>query len=592
MQFTLAGHRTSAEAAWRLIGDTDYLNRRAGNGAIKMLGVDESTGIGTGQVEGPLGVPISFRECDVSWVVGRFFRQERVYDAPGQPRSRYEARLEPDGDGVIPHITLSLLGDSPLLTPLLAVQTRKIHNAWRTLFESLPGPGQSALPTVIRSLAGPAADAFVRWEAEAASPVIAQMRSLFTTGQPLELQEIRPFQLADRWEMDREQVLVSMLRGVRAGALEMVWSVRCPKCRGQTASPALLSDLPDHSTCSACKITVATDLGQHVEVVFAAHPGLVDRVEGRFCTMFPALAPEPLAVLSLAAGQRETVGVWMRPGAWRIGAIGPDPDTPVLSDGEAKSAALRWSVGEGTTPHRVLPGEVEMVLNNTLPTAVRVQLIAAEPPEDRVPASLITTLPDFRRQMGHQVLRRDLRVGVRSVALLFTDLTASTAMYEEVGDAAAFSVVRDHFELLKDAVESSGGVVVKTIGDAIMAAFHTPERALNAALKMQRAFIGWRDGLGLRQAPALRVGLHVGPALVVHSDTAGLDYFGRTVNIAARAQGAAAGDEIVWTDDVQRDAGVARRIAEEGLQPALAEVALKGLHGLVAVWRCGVILPV
>ena len=493
------------------------------------ISVDEATGFGPGQVEGPMGVPIGFRETDISWVVGHFFRQERTYDAPGHPRTRYEARLEPDGD------------------------------------------------------------AFDRWEAESPSPVIAPVRALFTSAQPLELQQIRPFQLADRWEMDREQVLVAMLRGVRAGALEMVWSVRCPKCRGQTAAPALLSDLPDHSTCTACKITVATDLGLHVEVLFAAHPGLVDRLEGRFCTIFPALAPDPVAVLTLAPGYHDTTGVWLRPGAWRIGAIGPAADTPVEADAGASESRLAWRVGEGAAPRRVRSGELALELSNAGAASVRVQLIPTEPPDDRVPASLLTTLPDFRRQMGHQVLRRDLRVGVRAVTLLFTDLTASTAMYEEVGDAAAFSVVRDHFELLKTAVEDAGGVVVKTIGDAIMAAFHTPERGLHAALAMQAAFIAWRDGLGLAQAPALKVGLHAGPALVVHSDTAGLDYFGRTVNIAARAQGAAAADEIVWTDDVQRDAGIRRLLAERGLKPVPAEVALKGLVGLAALWRLGVI---
>lgn len=585
MRFALDGHRTTLEAAWRLVGDTDYLNRSAGNGALRGLGMDEASGTVTGLMEGPLGLPISFRDLDVSWVKGRFFRQERMYVAPGSPRSRYEARLEPDGDGVIPHISLSLAGDSALMSPILAVSARKIQSAWRALLDALPGTEGGGPAPIARGLRGPAADAFDRWEALAASPVIAQVRALFSSGQPLELQQIRPFQRADRWGMDREAVLVAMLHGVRAGALELVWSVRCPRCRGQTAAPTVLSDLPDHSTCPACKITMATDLGDHVEVIFAAHPGLVSRVEGRFCTMFPALSPDPVALLTLAPGQRETTGIWLPPGAWRIGALGLEADSPVAAEPDAPELRLAWTVGVDEPPRRVRAGEVALDVRNDRAAPVRVQLIGAEPPEDRVPASLLTTLPDFRRQMGHQVLRRDLRVAVRAVTLLFTDLTASTAMYEEVGDAAAFSVVRDHFELLKTAVEDSGGVVVKTIGDAIMAAFFVPERALRAALAMQVAFAAWRDGLGLAAPPGLRVGLHAGPALVVHSDTAGLDYFGRTVNIAARAQGVAEGDEIVWTEEVQRDAGVQRLLAARGLRPIPAEVALKGLHGLARLWR-------
>src|SRR5436853_609704 len=71
---------------------------------------------------------------------------------------------------------------------------------------------------------------------------------------------------------------------------------------------------------------------------------------------------------------------------------------------------------------------------------------------------------------------------VARVALLFSDLTGSTALYARVGDAVAFRLVQDHFDLLSGIIEAEGGVVVKTIGDAVMAAFPDEGAAVRAAL--------------------------------------------------------------------------------------------------------------
>ena len=70
------------------------------------------------------------------------------------------------------------------------------------------------------------------------------------------------------------------------------------------------------------------------------------------------------------------------------------------------------------------------------------------------------------------------RFKITSLTILFTDLRGSTALYDRVGDLAAFDLVRSHFGELIAAVAAEGGAVVKTIGDAVMATFTTPDRAL------------------------------------------------------------------------------------------------------------------
>jgi class 3 adenylate cyclase len=139
------------------------------------------------------------------------------------------------------------------------------------------------------------------------------------------------------------------------------------------------------------------------------------------------------------------------------------------------------------------------------------------------------------------------------LTFLFTDLQDSTLMYERVGDATAYDLVRVHFKILESATRDHGGVIVKTIGDAIMARFRDPAAAVRTAIEM-RDRIERLAAQGTAQL-VLRIGLHRGPAIAV-SVRDHIDYFGQTVNAAARIQAAAAPGEIVLSDDVFRGVGV------------------------------------
>jgi class 3 adenylate cyclase len=138
---------------------------------------------------------------------------------------------------------------------------------------------------------------------------------------------------------------------------------------------------------------------------------------------------------------------------------------------------------------------------------------------------------------------------VARVALLFSDLSASTALYSRVGDAPAFRLVQDHFELLRAKIAEEEGVVVKTIGDAVMAAFQDEAAAVRTAVAMQACWDGFRVNRPDAVDTMLKIGVHAGPAYVVTANGA-LDYFGQTVNVAARLQGAAHEREIVVTEEL------------------------------------------
>jgi class 3 adenylate cyclase len=185
--------------------------------------------------------------------------------------------------------------------------------------------------------------------------------------------------------------------------------------------------------------------------------------------------------------------------------------------------------------------------------------------------------PLFQQRFGDQVLSAEESLQVRHVVLLFTDIRGSTALYERLGDAQAYNLVREHFKVLFQAIEAQGGVVVKTIGDAVMASFRRPAAALEAALTVQGA-IGELKVPGTDEAVVVKMGLHAGPALAVTLNGR-FDYFGQSVNRAARIQGLARDQEIDFSEAVFQDPSCRRMLAGRKAAVRRFRATLKGIEG-------------
>ncbi|MFD3164604.1 adenylate/guanylate cyclase domain-containing protein [Herpetosiphon sp. NSE202] len=167
---------------------------------------------------------------------------------------------------------------------------------------------------------------------------------------------------------------------------------------------------------------------------------------------------------------------------------------------------------------------------------------------------------------------------IKWAALMFTDLGGSTALYARKGDPRAYSLVREHFNILFNVVNQAGGAVVKTIGDAIMAVFVDGAAAVKAgqnALIAIEAFNRERE-LADDERLTLKVGVHAGPTLAVTLNDR-LDYFGTTVNAAARVQSSANYAELVVTQQVLEAPGVAEILPADLANETLI---LRGLDDL------------
>jgi class 3 adenylate cyclase len=167
---------------------------------------------------------------------------------------------------------------------------------------------------------------------------------------------------------------------------------------------------------------------------------------------------------------------------------------------------------------------------------------------------------------------------ITSLTFLFTDLKGSTALYESVGDIVAYDLVREHFRVLQEIVASEAGAVVKTIGDAVMATFPTPDRALAAALRMRDSVHNLKNDL------LIKIGIHEGPCLAVTVNDR-LDYFGQTVNIAARVQSLADSRAIIATKSVVKNPQVSQMLEASKLKLTEQDTALRGVGDKVTVYQ-------
>ena len=158
-------------------------------------------------------------------------------------------------------------------------------------------------------------------------------------------------------------------------------------------------------------------------------------------------------------------------------------------------------------------------------------------------------MQDFRDLFSSEVLAPRQQLAVSHIAFLFSDLKGSTQLYEGIGDAAAYSRVNRHFDFIRQAVGHGGGSVIKTMGDGVMCAFYRLDDALATAIMLQAQVGSWCREQGIDPPLALKVGVHHGPAIAMTANDH-LDYFGRTVNLAARVADQSRGGDVVVRQDV------------------------------------------
>jgi len=194
----------------------------------------------------------------------------------------------------------------------------------------------------------------------------------------------------------------------------------------------------------------------------------------------------------------------------------------------------------------------------------------------------------YRELMGGETLISDQSLKIMKVTVMFTDIKSSTQMYTDLGDAKAFALVREHFHILFDTIKEFGGVPVKTIGDAVMGAFVNQKDAVDATLEAQKRLIKHYEVKPAADRIEVKIGVHTGPALIVTLNNK-LDYFGSTINMAARIQAAAHPNEVVISEELYNDKEIQRSILAVTKTVRRQHTTFKGLDGEYNVYHIPVL---
>ncbi len=384
-----------------------------------------------------------------------------------------------------------------------------------------------------------------------------------------DLKRLRPLALARNWDVQAEAAVELCVAAQRTGMLDMRWSILCPRCRGAKSQTADLYELPKGVHCESCNIDFEREFSKNVELVFSPAGWLRDLPDGEFCMMGAASTPHVKLQLQVGPGSVVSELLRLPAGGYRLRTVEAGGQCDVDCDGTAfpEVIARRGTVEAGPMAE---PGTVTLRNESDRPLNIVIEERAWT--ADALTGPRVIAMQVFRDLCPEQLLRPGDDVAIGQIAIMFTDLKGSTALYANLGDSTAYGLVRDHFAFLVDRVRSHDGVLVKTMGDAVMAAFEDPANAVRAALSIQREIAAF-NAEHETAAIIVKLGLHQGSCIAV--TTGGfLDYFGTVVNIAARLQGESRGGDMVLSADIVADPVVARVLADAELQPESAV-----LHG-------------
>lgn len=449
--------------------------------------------------------------------------------------------------------------------------------------------------------------------------VISRLESFIRTGDDYSLFRVNPLAYAKEKGLEEREGIDLFLYAAIHGIFQMNWNLLCPGCTSVVESFTSLRNLDCHYHCEICNVDFEASLDDYIQISFTVSPDVRPIVFHN---------PETLADLDSIMKYR-----FAREGITKIdGAKWIEKTLPlvkffsVLNPGGKTSFTVRISGGFIIINELLnhlgvglkvgdLSGKDNAKIGITIGTASIETSDAALSAGERVfefhniseKKCLITVMnlpPDyaesfamefspflsgkrlftsqtFRDLFHHEIVKGTDSLGVKNIAILFTDLKGSTSLYGRIGDLKAYSLVRQHFDILGGVVASNSGAIVKTIGDAVMASFMNPLQAVKAAMEMRREVEGMNALLGGKDI-ILKIGIHSGASIVVNLNDR-LDYFGQTVNIAARVQHLASANEIFLTSDVYAYPGVKDVISGERVEASMAKV--KGVRDELNVYK-------
>ena len=580
------------EKVWSIISNSNQINALIGSDPVAYRFVPQVNG--GAEVEGTsrlLGRSLKYFELPFNWNLPVFGGVERFVSQGwfNYFSFFFEVQPGPKGGSLV-KLRISL--DAGILSPFASLIAKILLSK---LVQVYLAQDQQISP--LKKIA--AQDAFLRpikeWQAQidhlaqtwaslAPGSVIPKKAAEWLFLLPDErVARMRPYEMAAYYDLDKLEVLRFFLSATQQGFLNLDWDILCPRCRGPKGSTSSLSGLNTGYHCDTCQIDYDTLFDQNVEVTFSPTEKLRVYSEAIFCIGGPSNTPHVWCQYSLDPGQEAEYQVNLPSGEYHLSS---ESDRHLQGFSWSKTGEgvplIEWDLSQPPPKLESLSGAfLKIRVTNPTLDFSSFKIDSREWLEYATKASTLANLQDFRDRFSSQVLRPGIHMGISNMVILFTDLKDSTQMYDKNGDASAFSVVQEHFEILTEVLRQNNGAMVKTIGDAIMAGFDKPIDAVKASFAFLEEIERWNKTHPDQEPVVLKIGFHQGPCIALNLNDR-LDYFGGTVNKAARIQGLSQCNDLVFSQSITQDPQVSQYLESQkaknaGLKINQFEADLKGL---------------
>jgi class 3 adenylate cyclase len=579
--------KASPEKLWPFVADTNRFNRDTNVPEVEVDRPTRRLRNARRKVRlSVFGMPVEWEEQPFEWVRPSRFGVVRTYSKGPVAELKALAVLSAKNDGgtrltyeawVTPK---SLLGLAIIPLQIGLIASRRFRKAFRKYDElaSIEASPAEMQPAAELSNAASSRLATIRDRllADATDEAVANRLIEFVQqADDFALTRIKPYELADDWEVERRVVLETCLHATRVGLLDLQWDLLCPLCRGPQESGASLRDIEPEVHCETCRIDFTVNFDRFVELTFRVNAAIRTVDVKDYCIGSPQKTPHVVAQQLLPANSQRLLTMSLEAGNYRFRALEllGELGVKVSADGSS-SGSVSVSNDGWAREQLAISLRPELDLRNETDAEQLLILERLAWSDQAATAAEVTALQIFRDLFASEALRPGEQISVGTLTILFTDLRHSTQLYREIGDATAFGRVMNHFDILRKAIAEEDGALVKTIGDAVMAVFRHPPSALKAMLRAQQILAAPPDG---GSPLILKAGIHTGPCIAVTLNDR-LDYFGSTVNMAARLEGLSTGNDVIISRALYDDPEVRELIAGEGLDASPFDVELKGFE--------------
>lgn len=378
--------------------------------------------------------------------------------------------------------------------------------------------------------------------------IVNHLTNLLIRADDDSLHRIHPFTLAEHWGEKKFAVLNVFLHAAKLDILDFSWDNCCPYCKAPKNNFRKMAEIRDTLYCDDCELEYTPDFNKNMHLVFKPHP-LIRKLSSKvYCLGGPHTRKHRVFQRYLLPGDTHYLNISLDVGTYllRTDSQKGDIKLHVREDGDDNfTIYLSDELFTGNDEITISP-EPNLIIVNSSESDKLCYIDSLNWQKDAICATEVTSSPDFNALFSKEIVKESSKIKATEVTLLFTDLMDSTGLYVQEGDELAIGRVMSHFKIIQHIVAEERGGIVKTIGDSVMAVFREPVSALKAVERIQQIFTRPTGG---SESFKLKAGIHHGNCTAVNLNGR-IDYFGTTVNIAARLVGIASEKELMVSEAV------------------------------------------